>query len=481
MSLRPSRPLILAVLVASAGCASVPRDAGVSQVRRDVQEAIGARLDWAPDSRIEPPGSDDDVAELLQGELTADRAVQIALRRNRDLLATLEELGLARADLIAASTVRNPVVDAELRFPADPTSPFEIAVTKTLVDLIRLPARRRAGLASFEAARLRVTGAVIGFAAEVRADYYAHLGAARELVREEVVARSAEAAAGLARRQHAAGNISDLDLENQQALYERAKLELARAGLEAQQTRERLRNDLGLVDPATVVRLPEAFPPVPESDLADRAPEELERTALEKRFDVGAARSELEAARRAVPTARLGALDELAVGVHREREPEGTKTTGPSVTIPIPIFDRGEARKARAVATFRQALQRLNALELTARAEVRTACQRLLEARARAAYLRDVVIPRRQRILSLAQLEHNAMLRGVFQLLAAREEEARAQRELLEGQRDYWTARAQLDVALLGVGGLRVRPEVTALSRARVSTATTERRRDHEQ
>ena len=37
-------------------------------------------------------------------------------------------------------------------------------------------------------------------------------------------------------------------------------------------------------------------------------------------------------------------------------------------------------------------------------------------------YLRDVVIPRRERILRLTQLEYNAMLRGVFQLIEARQD-----------------------------------------------------------
>ena len=66
---------------------------------------------------------------------------------------------------------------------------------------------------------------------------------------------------------------------------------------------------------------------------------------------------------------------------------------------------------------LRQAQQRLAALTVDARGRrpgpPRSACS---EARSRAAYLRDVVIPRRERILNLTQLEYNAMLRGVFQL-----------------------------------------------------------------
>ena len=84
-----------------------------------------------------------------------------------------------------------------------------------------------------------------------------------------------------------------------------------------------------------------------------------------------------------------------------------------------------------------------------------------MEARARMTYLRDVVIPRRERILKLAQLEYNAMLRGVYQLLAARQELAASQREEVLAARDYWVAKTELDLALLGVSGFSVRREGT--------------------
>jgi hypothetical protein len=44
--------------------------------------------------------------------------------------------------------------------------------TKTLVDLFQLSSRKKLGLAQFETARLRVSGAVIHFASQVRMDYF---------------------------------------------------------------------------------------------------------------------------------------------------------------------------------------------------------------------------------------------------------------------------------------------------------------------
>ena len=331
-----------AAALLAAGCASVPRDAGISDVRKAVEEQHGGQLAWDPAQPVEPP-ADEKLRPLLEGELTVERAVEVALANNRDLLATLEELGVARADLIAASTVRNPVFDGEIRSPGGPRNPFEIAIMQTLIDLIQLRRKRALGQAEFEAARLRVTGAVLGFAAEVRADYYTLEAAQQALAQQRTITAAAEASAELARRQHDAGNISDLDLENEQALYERTKLDLARAELDELQSRERLLADLGVLQTLPLqLTLPAQAPPA-EGD-KERSAEEVE-AALPRRLDVSLAQAEVEAARRALPLARASAYDELALGVHREREPEGKSTTGPAVAIPIPIFDRGLAER----------------------------------------------------------------------------------------------------------------------------------------
>lgn len=462
-------PVVLFATMLLAGCVSVPRDAGFGEVEKAVADRTGHRVVIQEESAA--PTSDEAVRPLLQGRLTPDRVVEIALRNNRDLQAELAELGIARADLIEAITVRNPILDGEIRFPGEPKNPFEIAVTQTLLDLFQLPARRRFGLALFEASKLRVTGAVVNFAAEVRTHYYDLQAARLVLARQRVITEAAGASTELARRQHTAGNISDLDLENEQAVYEQAKLDLARAELEELQTREVLIADLGLVDAKVVLDLPDEFDAIPDREVALDG---LEEKALAERLDLSVTKQELEAARRRVPISRWAVWDELSVGVHREREPEGSKTTGPALSIPIPIFNRGEAQRARASALLRQAEQRYAALTVNARSEVRSARERLLEARARVEYLRDVMLPRRIRILALTQLEYNAMLRGVFQLIQARQNVATAERELVLGHRDYWIARSDLDTALAGVSRFSARPEMPGFMRVDFFRAPTQ-------
>lgn len=454
---------LTAAALLAGGCASVPRDAGLGDVQKRVEEAGGQKIAWNPARPVEPP-SDETLLPLLEGELTADRAVEIALANNRGLLASLEGLGVARADLIAASTVRNPVLDAEVFFPGG-SNPFEVGITQTLIDLFQLRKKRALGEAAFAAARLRVTGAVLGFAAGVRADYYTLQAAQQALAQQRTLLAAAEAAAELSRRQHDAGNISDLDLELEQASYERAKLDLARAELEELESRERLLAGLGSLQ-ILPLTLPAQTPPAEGEP--ERSLEEME-AALPRRLDLSIAQAELEAARRALPLARSSAYDELEAGVKHEREGDGESQTGATVAVPIPLFDRGLAGRSRALANLRMAEQRLHALTTNARSEARSARERLLEARARADYLRTVVLPRRQRILNLTQLEYNAMLRGVYDVIRARQGLAEAARELVMANRDYWLARTELDAVMNGVLGFSAGPERGGMTRMELS------------
>ncbi len=461
MSIRATSLGAVALSITLGRCVSVPRDSGLSDVTKTVTQRTGQSVQWNDHGAI-VPSSDDTVAPMLQGALTADRAVGIAFANNRDLQATLEELGIARADLVQASLIRNPIFGGELRFPGSPAKPFELSVTQTLLDLIQLPARRKLGAAMFAATKTRISGAVINFAAEVRSDFYELQAAQQVLARQNTITEAARISAEIAIRQHDAGNISDLDLENEQAVYEQAKLDLARSQLAALTARERLVTDMGLTKNNSNWTVQTEFAAIPQTETPI---ENLENTALSRRADIAVARAQLEAARRALPIARASALEDLSAGVHHDREAHGAKTTGPSVSVPIPMFNRGAAARSRAEATLRQNEQRLEALLTNARSEVRAAHERLTEARSRAEYLRDVVVPRRQRIVSLTQLEYNSMHRGVFELIQARQNLASAERELVLAQRDYWIARTDMDRALDGGARLSVRQEMPSASR----------------
>jgi cobalt-zinc-cadmium efflux system outer membrane protein len=96
----------------------------------------------------------------------------------------------------------------ELRFPGAPVRPFEITVAQPLLEIFVLPLRKRVAATAFEAAKLRVTDAVLGLEAATRATFFRVQAAEQALASARVLADSAETAAVLAGRQHQAGNVS---------------------------------------------------------------------------------------------------------------------------------------------------------------------------------------------------------------------------------------------------------------------------------
>jgi cobalt-zinc-cadmium efflux system outer membrane protein len=460
--------LIGIVLFASA-CASVPRDAGMSDIKQAVSDRTGQTVEWkvAPSTADAPR-----LSELLQGELTADKAVAVAMMNNPRLQATLAELGIARAELLQASVIRNPLFEAEIRLPSDPFRPYELRLAQTLVDLIQLPRRRALGRAAFDAAKLRVTSEVVRFAADVRAQHSDLLAASQRVAQSRLNLEAAKASAELAQRQHEAQNITDLDLENEQAEYEKAKLDVARDEQRLLVAREALVRAMGLRDASIDWRLPQAFPPLPA---AEQDQYQLEQLAASRRLDIEIARREVDIARQQVPLARLAALGDLTVDGHLQRDASGAKTFGPGIEVPIPIFNTGAPARSRAEAEYLRASHMLNALLAESSSQLRAARATVAETRARVEYYRDVIVPRRQRIVELTKLEHNAMLVGIFQLLQAKQNEATAQRDFIDAQRDYLSARNNLDRALNGVASeTTFMPATDQSSGKRTSTTSPE-------
>src|SRR4029434_11158654 len=101
--------------------------------------------------------------KLVGRALTADGAVQVALLNNPKVQVAFEELGLARADLVRALRLPNPVAEGALHYHGADRQ-VELGVLIGLNDLLFLPARSGAAHAALDAAKLSVAGAVLDLA-----------------------------------------------------------------------------------------------------------------------------------------------------------------------------------------------------------------------------------------------------------------------------------------------------------------------------
>lgn len=439
---------LLSAALASSGCASVSPKGSFEDVSALVAARGGARIHWdqgtPADEQVRAH-----VRDLLTGTLSPDGAVEVALLRNQGLVATYEQLGIAQADLVQAGLLRNPGLGARVRFPTSgpgTSIDTEFSIAQDFLGIFTLPLRKRVAAAQLDAAKARVGGAVLELTARVRQALVTLQAAQATVEVRKLVLEAQSAAAELKTRQRAAGNIGDLDVLQEQAFLEQGKLDLGRAELQAVEQREQLNRLLGLWGPDSASwKVGSKLPDVPQQD---PSLEHVESLAIGRRLDLLAVRAEGQALEEAASlTGVTRALPVLQAGVSTGRDAEGTRVTGPELSVELPIFDQGQARAARVLAEVRQARARQAELAVNIRAEVRALRNRLAVTRRSAEHYRTVLLPLREKAVKESQLRYNAMLLGVFQLLQARREQIEGYRDYLETVRDYWIARADLERA----------------------------------
>src|SRR5947209_9578957 len=437
------------ILVLTAGavasCANVDPNPAFRDLATTVHFRTGKRVQWNRGS-AEDAQAQTAVASLLSRPLTADSAVQIALLNNHNLQATYEDLGIAQADLVEAGLLRNPIFTFERRLPGQA---LEADLLKEFIDILLLPLRKRIAAAQFEAAKLRVGHEILNLAGEVRAAFYEHQGDQQLVDLRKTVAEATERSAETALRMQQAGNLKNLDLATEQASHAQAKIELAKAQSEAVQTREKLNKLMGAFGAQTNWTVASRLPDLPSGEVSTS---QLESRAIQQRLDLGAARQQFIAEARARGIARAEAILQGAeFGGHYEHEIEGSvHSIGPSVNVPIPIFNQGQAADARSSAKLRQSEQRYLALAADIRSDVRAARDKMLLSRRQVEYFKSTALLTRTRVTEESQLEYNAMQIGPFQLLQAKQEEVKTGADSVEALRDYWVAHAELEKAVGG-------------------------------
>jgi cobalt-zinc-cadmium efflux system outer membrane protein len=415
---------------------------GFPDVSARVEERAAAKIAWHEGGDVDASTAAR-LRALLQRPLTADDAVQIALLNNRDLQALYSDLGVAQADLVQAGLLKNPIFDAAVQFHLGPVRPdLQLGVVFGVLDALYTPLRKRVAAAQFEEAKLRVTGTVLDFVLDVRRAFYAHQANEQMVELRRTVVDALTASFEASRRLHAAGNITDLDLARDRAPTARSKLDLRSAEIAVSQGRERLNTLMGLSGAETGWAAARRLPDIP----ADPLPlDDVERSAVTRSVDLEHARQRVVAVGERLGYDRATALmPSTEAGARAEKEADEPWGVGPSVSIPLPIFDQGQARVARATAELRRAQHEYHALAVRVRAAARALAERVRGSGERASYVRDILLPLHERIVNEAQLHYNAMQIGVFELLRDRQQQIEAGVEYVGLLREYWVARAEL-------------------------------------
>ncbi|MDP9174729.1 MAG: TolC family protein [Planctomycetota bacterium] len=449
--------LYLAALAAVlAGCSASPPDRFV-----DVQKSLADRgqpdVHWVGHDTTQQQ-IDRAVAGALAKPLSVDDAVRIALLNNHDLQADLDELGIARASVLQAGLLPNPVLSVIPRFPDRPPSgvDLELSVETDFITLLSLPAHRKLAAFQYQQAVQSSANTVLDLAARTRIAFYRWQAAQQLLELRNAVTQASDAGAELAQKLHDAGNISDLDLVSQQAVDQQSKIDLADAQAELLDQREMLGSLMSVSDAQLEWKAQGNLADPPTDDVL---PKDLEAAALNQRLDLASAASEVQADAQILGIAKdLRFLQQGTIGVDTEKTPDGQRVTGPTLSIPIPLMDTGQAGIMRNKARFEQASQHYTALAMQIRSDVRRLRARMESARARAGMIRTTLLPLEQQVVDESLRFYNGMLLGTFQLLTVRQNQINVQQQYIQSLRDYWIARAELLQAAGGTFVERKKP-----------------------
>ncbi len=138
-------------------------------------------------------------------------------------------------------------------------------VVQEFLNILYRPLRKRIAAAEFEASKLHVASTIINLAARVQTAFYIFQADQQLLEFLEQVVHATAASAYAARRLYKAGNITELDLASEQALYHESRLALSTVEARLIEDRERLNALMGLWGKDTQWTIAARLPAIPKT------------------------------------------------------------------------------------------------------------------------------------------------------------------------------------------------------------------------
>lgn len=439
-------PVLIASSLVLSGCAGFSMDGGLGDVQLLTKKHISQDVIW-PKNTEEQQLADARVQELLQKDLDADSAVQIALLNNKGLQASLYQLGISEADVVQAGRLPNPKFSM-LYARHNGDYKIEQALTFNIFSLLTMPKMLEIERRNFESTKRQVALEVLRLAYETRRAYL-NAVTANELVSYSAqVLESAEASAEMARRMVKAGNWNQLELAREQGFHADARQDALAAKQLQIASQEALSRMLGV--PANQLRLRGRLPDLPKN-IAEAA--QFGQQAFEERLDVQAARLQAESlAKQLGLTKTTRVINVLELGPARVLEGRrgDSYKNGVDISFELPLFDWGSAKVARAEATYMQGLNRAAYIAANAQSEMREAYQRYQTSYEIARQYHDEIVPLRKKVLDEKLLRYNGMLVSPFELFADARAQVTSVKTYIDKLHAFWQADTELQMSRIG-------------------------------
>ena len=388
-------------LVLSVSCATPPGP--------DIRAAAG--LADAVQFRTESLPTD---APPIGNALDLPTAIERAVRQSPTLQAALAEVRVAQADARQSRLLPNPVLSVVFRYPKGGGSPVtETGLTADLAATLQMPRRNRAADNQLRAASAQAIAAALDVIADTEKTYHTANALRQEVALLGQDAGHVDRLLQIARHRFDAGEATRLDVATLEARQSETRIDLQECRLKLVREQLTLARLLGQpsrdTDLQLTTPLPVAAPTLPEADWL--------AAALHNRPEIQADRWQLAALEDGRALARLALLESTAAGLDTERE--GDWSFGPSLTVPLPLFDWGQARRAKARALAIGARHRLTQTVRRTVQEVRQAHAAQAKLAAAAALAREQLTPLQQQRVDLARAVYESGQSGITPLLLA--------------------------------------------------------------
>lgn len=436
---------------ASSSVATDVRDVNAFLARQQRTPGHGARVDASVAMPAEDAWQTDgaETPRILAKPLVVDEAVKLALVQNRELRASMYELGIARGQAVQAGLLPNPEIEVSLRAPQDPFQRLQadIGFEYNVSALILVPLRKGVADSELEATRVRVARDVLDTAFQARLAFYDVQARQAVLDLRKRAFDAFQAGYAAAEELHRVGNLVDVDLATQRAAVEASRIEVAEAENALLDAREQFNVAVGLAGAQTTWSIAGPLPP-PEDVPLDV--ETNEKKVIAASLDLAEMAKRMEAVAKRLGLHRTeGVLPHLSGGFHGEQDGISWELGG-HFTVALPIFDRAQGRIISAKSELGAMRERYVATAVALRANTRMVQNRVESAGKRARHFQQALIPAREKALAETLLQYNAMHVSVFQVLDVQRRVTEAGIAYTETLLDYWKARAALDQILAG-------------------------------
>ncbi|MDH4239205.1 MAG: TolC family protein [Phycisphaerae bacterium] len=415
-----SRKIHLALsIVFIVGCSSPSPNEETSYDFPNISEGIRERTDYTLRQASEPDQFNIPEWVTLDDGLSQDEAVALALWNNAQFQADLAALGFARAELLEANMLSNPVFS--VLFPVSPKL-LETALDIPIDALWQRP--HRVAAAKLDAQRLseNLIENGLGLIRDIQIAYGDLL-----LARERIILATEEAQlkaqiTQLDQARLRAGEISELTANTSYVDTLRAADNVKLLSKKAEILEQRLYSLLGITsDDITFDVVPSEISPISPASV-----DEMLKIAFACRPDLRAAELAIESAGERIGWEKSKVYNFIAVLDGDDTE-DDSFTIRPGFSVEFPIFNQNDAKIAYAKAELEQAAQRYEAIRQNIILQVQQGYTQYISAHEQFDLWSSDIIPSLEQAVEQTQKSYEA---GDVSLISV----LHVQRELIEAR-----------------------------------------------